>query len=85
MQARKWYKSDIILRNLHRVMFSSPYWDSFVMTPEFIEGFSEIEAGAKAMSRADMKKSKYMTLELHEALAEFKDKLAEKARLASGM
>lgn len=85
MQDRIWYRSDVILRNLHRVMFSSPYWDFFVMTPEFIEGFSEIEAEAKQRSRADVKKSKFQSLDLHEALAEFKDKLAEKARLASGM
>jgi hypothetical protein len=87
MANKTYFSSDVISRNLYRIMFLSSEWDSEILfQPDFIEDFcsfvSEQEPrregygpGSAPFNRA---------LDLYEMLLEFKDKLVDKVRTASG-
>lgn len=83
------YHSDYVFRNLYRMMFMSDFWDDAIMTPEFIEGLAALAERAKSgNSSLDQFRRKYWNkdaMDLTEKLLEFKDKLAEKVMLASGI
>jgi hypothetical protein len=84
---KTYFSSDVISRNLYRIMFLSSEWDSEILfQPDFIEDFchfvSEQEPrregygpGSAPFNRA---------LDLYEMLLEFKDKLVDKVKMASG-
>ena len=84
---KTYFSSDIIFRNLYRIMFLSSEWDSEILfQPDFIGDFcrfvDEMEPsrenygpGSAPFNRA---------LDLYETLLEFKDKLIDKVKTASG-
>ena len=87
--SKMYFSSDVILRNLYRIMFQSSEWDSEILfQPDFIGDFCRFvdemkpswknygPGAAAPFNRA---------LDLHEMLLEFKDKLVDKAKMASGV
>ena len=91
--SKTYFSSDVILRNLYRIMFQSSEWDSEILfQPDFIGDFcrfvDEMKPSWKNYSKnygpgaaAPFNRA----LDLHEMLLEFKDKLVDKAKMASGV
>lgn len=94
------YKSERVLRSLFRVAFETSEWDAIILTPEFIEWTESAFVGVKGQVKRwkpidpddnsaglnDRGRvcTKQTLLDLFEVVAEFRDRLIEKAMLASG-
>ena len=87
MANKTYFSSDIISRNLYRIMFQTSEWDSEILfQPDFIKDFCDF------VSEQEPRREGYgpgsapfnRALDLYEMLLEFKDKLVDKARTASG-
>lgn len=84
-----YYVSDIVFRNLYRVLFDTDAWDNDVLfKPEFAEELAgrvaEMEKRISGQSRPGPEPvSKY--LDMFEKLSEFMEKATEKIRVRSGI
>lgn len=92
---RTYYLSDIAFRNVWRVMFETSEWDREILfQPDFFGRFSSFVDGVKP--KRDPRRHRHFVsipsrdvperdaLDFWEAMAEFRDALAEKIRAASG-
>ena len=85
---KTYFSSDIISRNLYRIMFLSSKWDSEILfQPDFVEDF------CRFVSEREPRRENYLpgeapfnrALDLYEMLLEFKDKLIDKVKTAAGV
>lgn len=93
-QTRTYYSSDIVFRNVWRVMFETSEWDQDILfQPDFFGKFSEFVSASKPKPRRARRTFVSIpsrdaperdALDFWEAMAEFQDALAEKIRIASG-
>lgn len=85
---KTYFSSDIIFRNVYRIMFQTSEWDAeILLQPDFVGDFcefvSEQEPRRENHGPGDAKFNK--SLDLYEILMEFKDNLVAKIKLASGV
>jgi len=84
-----YYVSDIVFRNLYRVLFDTDAWDDDVLfRPEFAEELADRVAEVKKRISGSSKRdsehvSKY--LDMFETLSEFMEKATEKIQVRSGI
>lgn len=85
---KTYFSSDIIFRNLYRIMFLSSEWDSEILfQPDFIKDFCDFVSELKPRREGyDPGSAPFdsRALDLYETLLEFKDKLIDKVKTASG-